>query len=196
MDAYVHIAAGAMIGVLTKQTASVVFADLEEDCGTSLSCKFAHGLELASMYGAACTVGLFSHIFLDMLPHGDYVARYGMILKDVYWLWREVLAALLVLGLIAVLLRGRSRLAALTAGVAAALLDLDNLAIGLGWIERSQALSPSHSGVWPHGQDLGMISFVVEIGVFIGALLLLTGVGLYERRVKLSRRAAVQGASM
>ncbi len=97
------------------------------------------------------------------------------------WLLREFLAALVVLLLIMIGLRGRTRLLALIAGIAGALLDLDNLAIGRGWIERSQALSPSHSGVWPHGQNLGMISFGFEVGLFLLAL----GVVLvYSRRVR------------
>ena len=171
MDIYVHVAVGAAIGVLTKNTARRVFPALEEECDQSVSCKLAHAVEWATVYGAGFTGALISHIFLDMLPHGDYLAYYGdVLIPDSLWLLREFLAALVVLMLIMIGLRGRTRLLALIAGIAGALLDLDNLAIGRGWIERSQALSPSHSGVWPHGQNLGMISFGFEIGLFLLAV--------------------------
>ena len=107
----------------------------------------------------------FPMFFMDMLPHGDYLAYYGgFLIPDSLWLLREFLAAMFVLLLVVVVLRGRSRLIALAAGIGGALLDLDNLAIGMGWIKRSQAISPSHSGVWPHGQNIGLPSFVFEIG--------------------------------
>jgi hypothetical protein len=179
MDIYVHVAAGAAIGVLTKSTANLIFPDMEEK-SSSVSGKLARALELGTMYGAGFTGGLLSHIFLDMLPHGDYLAYYGdLLIPDSLWLLREGVAALLVLLLVMVLLRGRSKLAALAAGIGGALLDLDNLAIGLGWIERSQALSPSHSGVWPHGQNIGVPSFVFEIGMLVLSLGI---VFVYSRR--------------
>ena len=184
MDIYVHIAAGAAIGLLTKSAAGKVFPDIGEEHAQTVSGKFAHALELGTMYGAGISGGLLSHVFMDMLPHGDYLAYYGgSLIPDSLWLLREGLAALLVLFLVMVLLRGRSRLTALAAGIAGALLDLDNLAIGLGWIERSQALSPSHSGVWPHGQNIGLPSFLFEIGV----LLLSLGIVLVYSRLEKPR---------
>jgi hypothetical protein len=180
MDIYVHVAAGAAIGVLTKNAAKMVFPALEEERDSSVSCKLAHALEWSTVYGAGFTGALISHIFLDMLPHGDYLAYYGdFLIPDSLWLLREGLAALLVLLVVVVLLRGRSRLIALAAGIGGALLDVDNLAIGLGWIERRQALSPSHSGLWPHGQNLGWISVGFETG---GFLLALGVVLVYSRR--------------
>ncbi len=192
MDIYVHVAVGAAIGVLTKNTARRVFPALEEECDQSVSCKLAHALEWATVYGAGFTGALISHIFLDMLPHGDYLAYYGgFLIPDSLWLLREFLAALFILLFVVMLLRGRSRLIALAAGIGGALLDLDNLAIGMGWIKRSQALSPSHSGLWPHGQNLGLISFGFEIGVFSLAL----GVVLVYSWREYSRAAAARSAS-
>ncbi|MCD4671512.1 MAG: hypothetical protein K8R77_02510 [Anaerolineaceae bacterium] len=170
MDAYVHIAVGAAIGVLTKSTAALVFPAIDEECGPSVLCKLARSIEWATVYGTGLTGGVISHVLLDTLPHGDYLAHYGLLLPDSLWLLREFLAALLILLLIIIGLRGRIRLVALVAGIGGALPDLDNLAIGMGWIERSQALSPSHSGVWPQGQNLGAISLVCEMGVFLLAL--------------------------
>lgn len=170
MDAYVHVAVGAAIGVLTKNTAKRVFPDLDRDGDRTFSGKLAHALELGTAYGAGFAGAVLSHVFMDMLPHGDYLAHYGVFLPDSLWLVRELLAVLFVLFMAMVMLRGRSRLAAFVSGVGGALLDLDNMAISLGWIERAQALSPSHSGVWPHGQDIGEISFVCEMGFFLLAM--------------------------
>jgi hypothetical protein len=170
MDIYVHIAVGAAIGALTKSTANLVFPALDEECDQSVSCKLAHAIEWATVYGAGFTGGLISHAFLDALPHGDYLAHYGWLLPDSLWMLRELIAAVIVLLLIIIGLRGRSRLVALVAGIGGALLDVDNLAISMGLIKRSQAISPSHSGVWAHGQNLGWISFVLEIGLFLFAM--------------------------
>lgn len=171
MDIYVHVAAGAAIGVLTKGAATLVFPALEEKCQDSISCKLAHALEWSTIYGAGVAGAVVSHVFLDMLPHGDYLAAYGdFLIPDSLWIVREVLAAMVVLLLFTLVLRGRSRVIAVLAGVGGTLLDVDNLAIGLGWITRAEALSPSHSGVWAHGQDLGVMSVVCELGVCMVAL--------------------------
>ena len=170
MDIYVHIAVGAAVGVFTKRTANRIFPALEEECDQSVSCKLAHAIEWATVYGAGVTGGLVSHVGLDMLPHGDYLAHYGLLIPDSLWLLREFLAALIVVVLITLLLRGRSRLIALAAGIGGTLLELDNLAIGMGWIKRSQAISPSHSGVWPHGQNIGVPSLIIELGMFLLAM--------------------------
>lgn len=170
MDAYVHIAVGAAIGVLTKSTANLVFPAIDEECDQSVLCKLTRSIEWATVYGMGFTGGVISHVLLDMLPHGDYLAHYGLLLPNSLWLLREFLAALFILVLIMTGLRGRIGLVALVAGIGGALPDLDNLAIGMGWIERSQALSPSHSGVWPHGQNIGAPSFVFEIGMLLLSL--------------------------
>ena len=170
MDIYVHIAVGAAVGVITKNTANRIFPALEEECDQSVSCKLARVIEWATVYGAGFTGGLVSHAVLDTLPHGDYLAHYGVLIPDSLWLLREFLAALMVLVLITVMLRGRSRLVALAAGIGGTLLELDNLAIGMGLIKRSQAISPSHSGIWPHGQNIGVPSLVIELGLFLLAM--------------------------
>ena len=170
MDIYVHIAVGAAVGVFTKRTANRIFPALEEECDQSVSCKLAHAIEWATVYGAGVTGGLVSHVLLDMLPHGDYLAHYGLLIPDSLWLFREFLVGLFVVVLITLLLRGRSRLIALAAGIGGTLLELDNLAIGMGWIKRSQAISPSHSGVWPHGQNIGVPSLIIELGMFLLAM--------------------------
>lgn len=189
MDAYVHAAVGAAIGVITKNTAKLVFPDLEVKSDRKFSSKLAHAVELATVYGAGFTGAMLSHVFMDMLPHGDFLAYNGLFLPDSLWMVRELLAVVFVLFLAMVFLRRRSRLAAFVSAVGGVLLDLDNLAISLGWIERSQALSPSHSGVWPHGQNLGTISFVLEIGLFLAAMGVLAAVSWRERsRVVRARR--------
>lgn len=187
MDLYVHITVGATIGVLAKGTANLVFPALEEDSDSSVLGKLAHTVEWATVYGAGFTGGLISHVFLDMLPHGDYLAHFGLLLPDSLWLLRESIAALLVFLLMMIVLRGRSRMVALVAGIGGALLELDNLAIGMGVIERSQAFSPSHSGLWKHGQNLGTISFVTEVGLFLLALMVLFLFGWLQARRSVDR---------
>lgn len=182
MDLYVHIATGAAIGALAKSTANLVFSALDEECDQSISCKLAHAIEWATVYGAGFTGGLISHAVQDALPHGDYLAYYGWLLPDSLWVLRELIAAVVVLLLIMVVLRGRNRLVALVAGIGGVIPELDNLAIGMGWINRSQAISPSHSGVWAHGQNLGWVSFALEIGLFFLAMIFLLVFGWQQSR--------------
>jgi hypothetical protein len=192
MDLYVHIAVGAVIGVVAKSTADLVFPDINKDCEQSVSCKLARSIERATVYGTGLIGGIVSHVFLDMLPHGDYLAHYGWLIPDSLWMLREILAALLILLLVVILPRGWSKLAALAAGIGGALPELDNLAIGMGLIKRSQALSPSHSGIWPHGQNLGVTSFAFEIGLMLLAVLFLYSYRWLQTRSAVHRGTAGQ----
>jgi len=129
-------------------------------------CLFTHFAAGALVGGAtgnpwaAAVAGLVSHAVLDAVPHYDH--------PD----WRlELAGGLASLGLL--LLLPQASWPAVIGGVFGMLPDLENLFQKLGKMQRSRFVFPSHTGLIPHGRNLGPRSLVWQLVIFIGCFLAL-----------------------
>jgi hypothetical protein len=93
--------------------------------------------------------GLGSHIVLDVVPHYDF-EKVGteLFLGG---------AALLMLGLLGVL-----DVNAFLGGLFGALPDLENLLWKWGILPEEKKIFPSHSGVIPHGREVGPRNLILQ----------------------------------
>ncbi|MCP4573122.1 MAG: hypothetical protein GY838_12265 [bacterium] len=104
--------------------------------------------------------GLASHAVLDAIPHYDH--------PD----WRLELAGG-VASLILLLLLPFGGAAAMVGGICGMVPDLENLFQKLGWMGRNRFLFPSHTGLVPHGRELGPRTLVWQAAIFVGCFALL-----------------------
>jgi hypothetical protein len=108
--------------------------------------------------GAAA--GLASHAVLDVIPHYDH--------PD----WRLELGGGL-LSLVFLLLMPFFSWPAVVGGVFGMVPDLENLFQKLGRMRRDQFLFPTHTGLLPHGRELGPKTLVWQAVIFAGCFVLL-----------------------
>jgi len=104
--------------------------------------------------GAALVGGLASHALLDAIPHYDH--------PD----WRVELAGGLASLLLLALLPFGSWAAAI-GGIGGMLPDLENLLQKLGKMRCDQFVFPSHTGVIPHGRELGPRNLAWQAAIFV-----------------------------
>lgn len=124
-------------------------------------CLFTHFAAGALAGGATGNVwagavaGIASHAVLDAIPHYDH--------PD----WRlELLGGVLSLGLL--LLMPFATWPAVIGGLLGMAPDLENLFQKLGKMKRSQFIFPTHTGLIPHGRNLGPRSLVWQVLIFLG----------------------------
>ena len=129
-------------------------------------CLFTHFAAGALAGGATGNVwagavaGLASHAVLDVIPHYDH--------PD----WRIELGGG-ILALFILLLMPFSSTAAVVGGLFGMAPDLENLFQKLGRMKRSSFIFPTHTGLLPHGRELGPRSLVWQVAIFIGCFLAL-----------------------
>lgn len=129
-------------------------------------CLFTHFAAGALAGGATGNVyagavaGLASHAVLDAIPHYDH--------PD----WRLELSGGIA-SLILLLLLPFGNAAAIVGGVCGMLPDLENLFQKLGWMGRKRFVFPSHTGLVPHGRELGPRSLVWQVAIFVACFALL-----------------------
>jgi len=104
--------------------------------------------------------GLASHAVLDAIPHYDY--------PD----WRVELSGG-VASLVLLLLLPFGGGAAIVGGIFGMLPDLENLFQKLGWMGRDRFVFPSHTGLVPHGRELGPRTLVWQAAIFVACFALL-----------------------
>lgn len=104
--------------------------------------------------------GLASHAVLDAIPHYDH--------PD----WRIELAGG-VASLILLLLLPFGGAAAIVGGICGMIPDLENLFQKLGWMGRDRMVFPSHTGLVPHGRELGPRTLVWQAAIFVACFALL-----------------------
>jgi len=132
-------------------------------------CLFTHFAAGALVGGAtgnvglAVIAGLVSHLPLDALPHYDF--------PD----WRvELLGGLVALAVL--LLFPFATWPAVAGGLAGMVPDLENLLQKLGRLSRRRFVFPSHTGLIPHGPEVGRGNLawqaVLAVGCFLGLALI------------------------
>ncbi|MEN8006437.1 MAG: C25 family cysteine peptidase [Candidatus Krumholzibacteriota bacterium] len=109
--------------------------------------------------GAAA--GLASHAVLDVVPHYDH--------PD----WRLELGGGLA-SLVILLLMPFSSWPAVVGGVFGMIPDLENLFQKLGRMGRDRFLFPTHTGLLPHGRELGPKTLVWQVAIFVGCFVVLS----------------------
>jgi hypothetical protein len=109
----------------------------------ALAGSAAPSIELAPVFG------LGSHILLDYIPHYDFERmRYELLFGGLAF---AILAA-------AGVLNGKALLGA----VFAALPDLENLFWKLRMLPEEKKVFPSHSGLIPHGREVGPRNLILQ----------------------------------
>ena len=123
-------------------------------------CLFTHFAAGALAGGATGNVyagavaGLASHAVLDVIPHYDH--------PD----WRVELAGGVVsLGLL--LLMPFSSWPAVVGGLFGMAPDLENLFQKLGRLSRNRCIFPTHTGLMPHGRELGPRTLAWQVAIFV-----------------------------
>lgn len=123
-------------------------------------CLFTHFAAGALAGGAtghvgwAIPAGAASHALLDAIPHYDH--------PD----WRIELAGG-VAALVLLLLMPFASPAAVVGGLFGMAPDLENLFQKLGRLDRKRFIFPSHTGLIPHGRNLGPRSLVWQFVIFV-----------------------------
>ncbi len=118
----------------------------------------AGGLTGNVYLGAAA--GLASHAVLDVIPHYDH--------PD----WRLELGGG-VLSLLLLLLMPFASWPAVIGGIFGMVPDLENLFQKLGKMRRDQFIYPTHTGLLPHGRNLGPKSIIWQFAIFAVCFVLL-----------------------
>jgi len=109
---------------------------------------------------AGAVAGLASHAVLDVIPHYDH--------PD----WRLELAGG-VLSLILLLLMPFASWPAVIGGLFGMAPDLENLFQKLGRMSRKSFIFPTHTGLLPHGRELGPRTLGWQVAIFVGCFVLL-----------------------
>ncbi|MCK9994808.1 MAG: hypothetical protein KAH56_00845 [Candidatus Krumholzibacteria bacterium] len=104
--------------------------------------------------------GVASHAVLDVIPHYDHPS------------WRLELVGGLA-GLVLLLLMPFTSWPAIIGGIFGMIPDLENLFQKLGRLRRDQFLFPTHTGLLPHGRELGPKTLVWQAAIFVGCFVLL-----------------------
>jgi len=123
---------------------------------------------------AGALAGLASHAVLDAIPHYDH--------PD----WRVELSGGIA-SLILLLLMPFASGPAVVGGLMGMVPDLENLFQKLGWIGRHRFVFPSHTGLVPHGRELGPRTLVWQALIFVACFGLL---GLLRPQAASAARAA------
>jgi len=129
-------------------------------------CLFTHFAAGALAGGATGNVwlgavaGLASHAVLDVIPHYDH--------PD----WRLELGGG-ILSLILLLVMPFATAAAVVGGIFGMIPDLENLFQKLGRMKRSSFVFPTHTGLLPHGRELGPRSLPWQVAIFVGCFVAL-----------------------
>lgn len=97
---------------------------------------------LAPNSGLALVFGIVSHGVLDLFPHFDFPKIRVEILLG-------------VLALVLVIWAGGPTAPVLLGAIGGVLPDLENLAWKLGWLPEERKIFPTHTGLIPHGRELG-----------------------------------------
>ena len=170
MDTYVHIAIGAAVGdaisklVDRKRFNGEVFDETQKVDTQQKATAFG----IVTISGAVSAI--LSHLIADLVPHGDYLVSNGILLPNKLWPVREFFASLFTFIVIGFLTRGKRRIIALICGLFGGLPDIESLFIGVGLLNKSNAIFPVHNGLLPHGKRVGFLSFLFEFGALISAL--------------------------
>jgi len=124
---------------------------------------FAAGALAGGMTGniwAGAAAGLVSHAVLDAIPHYDH--------PD----WRVELVGGIA-SLVFLLLMPFASLPAVVGGLFGMAPDLENLFQKLGKMRRSQFVFPSHTGLIPHGRNLGPRTLFWQAAIFVACFIAL-----------------------
>lgn len=124
---------------------------------------FAAGALVGSFAPGAITasvLGLASHVILDMIPHYDFES-----------VTLEIVLGLVVLGILIGF--DSCSLTVCLGGVFGVIPDIENLLYKLGKIRENQKIFPSHSGIVPHGRELGSKNLVFQIILTLCAIVYL-----------------------
>jgi hypothetical protein len=171
MDTYVHMAVGAAVGDATALLLErKVFKKDLINTKQQLQGK-QERLQFGVVTETSLLAGLVSHILTDALPHSDILVKHGLLIPNRLWPLREFLACVAILVLLFVGARGRRCWLLLAAAVMGGLPDLESLAMGVGLMNRANAIFPTHNGMIPHGQDLDLPSLIIELGSLFSSLL-------------------------
>ncbi len=122
----------------------------------TVSAHFAAGALAGSFVSGAFTaslLGLASHVVLDAIPHYDFES-----------VTLEILLGVVILAILIAV--DRCTLTICLGGLFGVIPDLENLFWKLGVIRDDQKVFPSHSGIVPHGAQVGRKNLVIQF-IFI-----------------------------
>ena len=120
----------------------------------------AAGAAIGAIVGApvlAFTLGVVSHVVLDVVPHYD-LPDYRV----------DVVLTILVAGAVAALSGWHTGV--IWGAVGGFAPDLENLLFKMGWIRERQRIFPTHVGPLPHGRSLAPIHGIWQLAIIVAAL--------------------------